>query len=64
VVGYWEENNSPFDTLALERDPSGKIRTFSAPESNLQTNATGVNNNGIITGSWVDSNFVSHGFVR
>jgi hypothetical protein len=62
IVGYWDDSNGT--GFAFRRDAAGNFTTFSAPKPHLFTLATGINNNGRMTGVWRDMNFNDHGFVQ
>jgi hypothetical protein len=68
IVGaYTDKHIVPYGFL---RDPSGKIHSFEAPGAGLGpglnegTAATAINDKGVITGQYQDSQKVYHGFVR
>jgi hypothetical protein len=46
------------------RDCDGKLTTFDAPGDVYGTYPSGINIVGIVTGSYYDANYTSHGFVR
>src|SRR4051812_11239039 len=48
---------------ATPASAESKIRTFDAPAATV-TYAYSINNQGAVTGAFVDSNHVQHGFVR
>jgi len=62
IVGFWQNTNG--NDLAFERDASGNITTFSAPNPNLVTDAVQINNSGRIVGAWEDLHWTSHGFLK
>jgi uncharacterized membrane protein len=61
VVGHWTDINV---TRGFTRDAAGNVATFSAPVPNHGTSAYSINNTGRITGYYIDSDGVAHGFVR
>jgi hypothetical protein len=47
-----------------QNDQSGTIITFDVPGADLGTAPYGINPAGAVTGSYIDANYVAHGFVR
>ena len=68
ITGY--TNDANYVSHSFLRSPDGKITTFQAPGADIKpadaggTNATGINALGAITGYYLDSKGVSHGFLR
>jgi hypothetical protein len=61
IVGYWGVQKQALQK-SFVRSAAGHISTFAAPDPNYTTIAVSINAHGTITGSWMDLNFVSHGF--
>lgn len=63
VIAGWVATGLRKST-AFTRDTSGNYRFISAPGSNLGTFATGINATGRVTGYWLDTSNVAHGFIQ
>jgi len=61
VVGFWGVQHQTLQK-SFVRTAAGHISTFAAPDPNSTTNANSINADGTITGSWMDMNYVFHGF--
>jgi hypothetical protein len=73
IAGYWTDNGSPHPVYhGYVRSASGTITTFDAPGAGTSENsvyvegtfALSINDDGVITGYYVDSSEGYHGFVR
>jgi hypothetical protein len=68
ITGTYLDSNDVYHGFV--RSPGGRIRTFDAPGADTTAgsfNGTlpyAINDAGVITGFYVDANFVSHGFLR
>jgi hypothetical protein len=62
IVGQWTVQAG--FTRGFLRDASGNITKFAAPIPNLGIAPKAINNTGRITGIYVDTSNVAHGFVR
>src|SRR5271170_1749016 len=68
ITGYYLDANNVFHGFL--RSPEGKFINFEAPGSDTTANdfngtvPNAINDAGAITGSYVDVNFVGHGFLR
>jgi probable HAF family extracellular repeat protein len=69
VAGAWARGpigdsigpRTPIPAFVLDR---GRYTTFDHPGARLETSATGINDRGQITGSYVDGDAVYHGYLR
>ncbi len=73
ITGYYRDSN--YVDHGFARSANGAITTFDAPGAGTTpgtfkglkfqgTVAASINTGGVITGTWADSNFANHGFVR
>lgn len=71
IAGIYSDSNNVFHGFL--RSPEGKFTTFDVPEAGTASFqgtgcfsdcAVGLNDEGLITGSYQDSNFVQHGYLR
>jgi hypothetical protein len=63
IVGqYWERDNNSYHGFIRAKDDA--IKTFDVPGSSKYTSAQGINDKGMITGSYQDAERVYHGFLR
>jgi hypothetical protein len=61
IVGFYPVVNV---TRAFIRTADGKITGFDVPGNNISTMATSINNDGVITGSFIDATRTQYAFVR
>jgi hypothetical protein len=62
ITGYYLDSTSPYGH-GFVRTASGKTIKFDAPGATLGTVGSGINAAGWVTGTYLDGDFVSHGYV-
>ena len=71
IVGAYMDNSGNFVAHSFLRSPDGTITTFEAPgagtglyQGTVWNQIAGLNDSGAVTASYVDANYVYHGFLR